>query len=548
MNYMKKIFIKIKNNPIYIILFLTILSSIPILISLGNYACHDLVFHFTRIKLIKDEILMGNIFSKMYHNALYGFGYGSALFYPDIFLYIPAITSCLGVSLANSYKIFVILINFFSILSIFYSVNNMTKNKNMGYVASIIYALASYRLVDVYIRCAIGEALTFIFVPLIIYGLYIIMYEDYKKIHVLILSMTGIVYSHLISAFIMFFIISIICVINYKHFLREKKRILYLLLSAIITVLLCCFFVLPLLEQLIDRDFYIYPNDYLGTLSDNAVPLYKTILEIDIKDNSTKWSPFGIGIIFAYIMYLKIKNFTKENINSYENKLFIIGVILLLMSTKLFPWSIFNETILSIQFPWRLYTFVTVLLTIVGSVVLVNRFGENMKLLMISLVIINLLPLAQCCYQYFIYPEISSNQFKYELKTIGENDYLPEEINPEELSYIVGKKYNLDVKDGKDFLIINYNKENNPNKYIEVPYIYYLGYTAEYDNQELEIFKTNNGLVGIKTNNIDNGEIKVYYKNTKITNISLILTFIGIIILVGYKLKIYKDNVDKNSL
>lgn len=535
---MKKLYNKIKNKPIYFIIFLTLITSIPLFISLGIVSLDDFTFHYTRISYIKDELQMGNIFSKMYHTSLYNFGYGSGLFYPDLFLYIPALLNLVGISLVNSYKIFIILINFFSILSMYYSVNKMTKNNNMASIASIIYALCSYRLVDIYIRCAIGEALIFIFLPLIIYGIYLIIYDDYKKIHILILGMTGLIYSHLLSSFLTVILLLVLVLINYKRFLKEKKRIIYLLISTLITLLLTSYYILPLIEQLIDRNFYIYSYTGIGTLSDRAVPFYKSILELPL--NNEPWIPLGIGCIFVYIAYLKFKRFDKENLKRFENKLFIMGLILLFMSTNLFPWFIFNNIPLSIQFPWRLYAFSITLLIIVGSVVLVNKYNKKINDLKKYLVLIMLIPLLYCISQYLSQDKIYDNFLGEPMYSNGLFDYLPKEIDPNNLSNIINKDYKLDINRKKDYLIVNYKKDDKKEEFIEVPYLYYLGYKAEYKNKELELFKTNNGLVGIKTDTINNGKIKVYYEHTSITKVSFILSLIGIISLIIYIIKYKK--------
>lgn len=539
---MKNLYNIIKNKPIYFIIFLTLITSIPLFISLGIVSLDDFPFHYTRISYIKDELLMGNIFSKMYHTSLYNFGYGSGLFYPDLFLYIPALLNLIGISLVNSYKIFIILINFFSILSMYYSVKKMTKNNNMASIASIIYALCSYRLVDIYIRCAIGEALIFIFLPLIIYGIYLIIYDDFKKIHILILGMTGLIYSHLLSSFLTVILLLILVLLNYKRFLKDKKRIIYLLISTLITLLLTSYYILPLIEQLIDRNFYIYSYPTLGTLTDRAVPFYKTILELPLKNEP--WIPMGIGTIFVYITYLKFKKYDKENIKRFENKLFIIGLILLFMSTNLFPWFIFNDMPLSIQFPWRLYAFSTTLLTIVGSIVLVNKYSKKIDLLKKYLIIIMLIPLLYTTAQYLSQDKIFKNFLGEPMYSNGLFDYLPKEIEPNNLANIINKDYNLDINKKEDFLIVNYKKEDNENNYIEVPYLYYLGYKAEYKNKELKVFKTNNGLVGINTKDINNGKIKVYYEHTNITKISLVLSIVGVIMLVIYIVKNNKKALD----
>ena len=145
------------------------------------------------------------------------------------------------------------------------------------------------------------------------------------------------------------------------------------------------------------------------------------------------------------------------------------------------------------------------------------------------------IPLLYITFQYFSSDKIYNNFLGEPMYALGLYDYLPKEIEPNNLVNIINKDYNLDIEKNDDYLIINYKKEENENNYIEVPYIYYLGYKAEYNSSDLEVFKTNNGLLGIKTNNIKDGKIKVYYEHTNVTKISLILSIIGIIVIICYK-------------
>lgn len=546
---MNKVVNYIKNKPIFFILFLTLISSIPLFLNNNLVSFDDFLYHFERIRLIKEELDMGNIFSKMYHNYLNGFGYGSGLFYPDIFLYIPAFFLKFGLSEILSYKLFVILINLFSILSIYYCIKNMIKKEEIAKIGSIIYAISSYRLVDIYIRCALGEALSFIFLPLVIYGIYLLIYDDYKKIYVLILGMSGLIYSHLLSSFITILLLFIIVLINYKRFLKEKKRIIYLLLSTIITLAITSYYVFPMLEQLIDRNFYIYSVDSLGTLSDRAVPFYKSILAIPY-NNSNYWIPLGIGVIYIYIIYLYFKEYKTEknkiNLFDFDKILFILGIILLFMSTNLFPWFIFNNISLSIQFPWRLYAFVSLFLIISGSILLYKKYHKNIYLKK-YLLLLNVIPLLYCSVQYLLFNHNDINKFQA-TSFIGLGDYLPKEININNLNIILNNDYNLNIDKKEDYMIINYNKENDNIDIIEVPYIYYLGYKAKYNNKELKVIKTNNGLVGINVKNVNKGKIKVYYDNTKLTDIFLLVSLLGILFTIIYIIK-NKSNqiIEKNK-
>ena len=48
----------------------------------------------------------------------------------------------------------------------------LTKNKLIATLIAILYMLMPYHLTDMYIRNAIGEFLSYIFVPLVFLGLY----------------------------------------------------------------------------------------------------------------------------------------------------------------------------------------------------------------------------------------------------------------------------------------------------------------------------------------------------------------------------------------
>ena len=54
----------------------------------------------------------------------------------------------------------------------YWFVSRLTKNKNIGTLAAIIYILMPYHLNDMYIRNALGEFLSYIFIPLVFLGLY----------------------------------------------------------------------------------------------------------------------------------------------------------------------------------------------------------------------------------------------------------------------------------------------------------------------------------------------------------------------------------------
>lgn len=65
--------------------------------------------------------------------------------------------------------------------------------------ASVLYTLSAYRVMDVYTRVAVGEAMAMAFFPLFIVGLYEALFGDAKCWRMLALSACGIFLSHMLS-------------------------------------------------------------------------------------------------------------------------------------------------------------------------------------------------------------------------------------------------------------------------------------------------------------------------------------------------------------
>ena len=66
----------------------------------------------------------------------------------------------------------------------YWFVSRLTKSKEVGVLAAILYMLMPYHLNDMYIRNALGEFLSYIFIPLVFLGLYKIFQKE-KGIYIL---------------------------------------------------------------------------------------------------------------------------------------------------------------------------------------------------------------------------------------------------------------------------------------------------------------------------------------------------------------------------
>ena len=522
-----------KKNTMIFILILTLLASIPVFIFPGIKKGDDIYFHLSRISAISDNI-KNHRFIGVYSEYFNGYGYANGLFYPDLFLYIPAILKTLGMNIINSYKVFLILINFLSIFSIYITIKGISKNKYASILGSIIYAFAPYRLVDIYERAALGEALAFIFIPLIIYGIYEIIYKDKQKFYILTLGMTGLILSHIVSTYIMGIVLFILCLINIKKLLKEN-RIIYLIISALITLLLTSYFILPMLEQMKSQTFYYSntPNITEFQLSKRTVPIYLLFLGIpNLRKAILKkyWVPSGIGIIFVYLIYKKIK--TKKT-TDFINHTYRISIIFLLLTAIKPFWDIeiIKKILYPIQFPWRLYMVPTLLLTISGSI-LISK--EESKKTIRNLFLISMISLISMFVICIIPPRIKQIE-EYDASYA---EYLPKEINKEYIknrNIIITSNNEVEhsfTKKGTE-MQIEY-KQDSEDTYLELPLIYYKGYKAYDKKTEMETFKTENGLLAIKINNKKAGTINVSYKGTTLARITKITSLVSLTIFTFY--------------
>ena len=69
---------------------LGLFSSYPLYTFYLQYG-HDLLFHLFRIDGIADGLQSGQFPVRLYGNDLNGYGYGVSMFYPELFLYVPAL-------------------------------------------------------------------------------------------------------------------------------------------------------------------------------------------------------------------------------------------------------------------------------------------------------------------------------------------------------------------------------------------------------------------------------------------------------------------------
>ena len=328
---------------------------------------HDLEYHLLRIESLKDEIIKGIPFLRV--NTLFfgNAGYASSMFYPDFLLYIPALLRVVGVSINASYHLFVALMILLCYLSGYFCVRGITGSKYAGTVAAVLLTLCQYHLDDIYVRSAVGEYTAFIFVPIVIYGLYNLLCEDFNRPYLLAAGYVGVLLCHT-STFVMCLLLGFAAFVIYaKQIFGNKKIVKTLIITIIIAMAVSSFYWLPLLEQFISSTFYV--SIPWMKPEDEAVSFYSIF--------SQKFPSLGSIVVFMCIprIFIRKSDDNRNNVK-FVDCMLIAGIMFTLLSCDMLPWGRLGKYLSFIQFPWRFFIMGSVLFSMSSGVIFKEIISE----------------------------------------------------------------------------------------------------------------------------------------------------------------------------
>lgn len=544
---------------ISVVLFVVCLIGIPLLNSKLNIYYDDGIQHIARAlgteEAFKENFWFPNIISSFSN----GYGYSWNLFYGPLSVYGICLINLIINNFMISYKIFVFVCMFLSGFCMYKFAKEISGNSDVGILASILYMTFPYHLTDLYTRNALGEYVSFIFIPLVFLGLYRLFFTEKKTYH-LALGAIGLILTHNLSTVITALFAMFYVIYNLEKF-KDKKILKKLLVNCLFIILITSFYWIPLVQTRLLSNYQVYELGMMSTsekTADNGLEFDQ--LFVTMNDGSFV---FELGPHILIMVALSIMTFRvmRPEFKGQYSVFLISGLLCVWMATKYFPWRYLPEEFSVIQFPWRMLMPAAFFLSLVCAInmyAIIKKFNFKDVIVISTISILYILAFSSVLVFYAEKPltninelnlgEFSGKEFEV-VAGCGKGEYLPVKAY-ENRFYIASREQGMYVLEGK--AIIEKENKNGSNytadvktldaeyTIFELPYIYYPGYRITLDSIELENYETENGFLGFVLRKEESGKIEVKYTGTTIMKFSM---FISINSLIGLILILNADKI-----
>lgn len=558
---MHKIKELLKNEKYYSVIFILIASifvCLPLMSKNIDMTYDDGIQHIARLMGTYQSLQEGQ--TNIMSNFCNGFGYSWNIFYSPLTAFLPLIFKILGFSFTVCIKLFMFLVVFLSGYFMYLFTKKITKNNNMAIIAGILYIFAPYRLTDMYIRNALPELTSFVFLPLVFLGIYNIFNEEENKKYLLAIGAIGLILTHTVITMYIAIIALIYVLIDIKK-LKDKNILKVLIINILLILVITSFFWVPLLEHKFSANYEVFKPGRMErteVLISYKLDFYRLFFT---KTNDYMFYNIGlitlIGLLLTPVAFKKVKDEPYYKLYIF---MLVTGIVLAIMTLKIFPFEHMPSILKMIQFTFRLLEFTSFLFAFVSAINIVTVCKINLRELIILLVALMILTIPyknhirtlETFDENILWPSVPVTQETGRVHSgLASFEYLPSKAF-ENRKYIETRTQNAIVMNENSSTIIESQVKNGTKmsfnvKYvleeteIELPYIYYLGYdvTLKTANEKIKLqtFETNNGFIGIKLPILEEGKIEVKYTGTWLMNIANFVSVIGICILIGIILK-----------
>ena len=439
----------------------------------GVYDGHDLFFHLNRIEGIANGLRNGQFPVRIHSSTLLGYGYAAPEFYPELFLYFPALLRNLGVSLCACVRVFEACIHLATAVSCYLCVRGMMNSRRVG-----------------------------------------------------------VCMSHLLSTMFCVLFCAIAALASAGKLLARKRRILAVLAAAGITALCALWFFVPMMQYTADgisTSVVLNSSEYVHRPGSFLVGFAG-----DVKADAPEDFAYTIGVVPGLALligcalllarrYAAGRAEMKTENDRLALGLLALGALALGLSTDFFPWRTlcsirkpFSTFFMQNQFPWRFVGMAVPMLSAAAAWGYL-REEKDAKTGMAALI-------ALCV----VFSGYTMQTMVQRLPELEKETYTDTRIGQFEYTYPCTEKTALKVGDVRTSQpgvcsVLSYEKRGTEltatvqlegeAAYIELPLLYYPGYRAEIDGQAQTVARGTNNMVRVYgLSSGESGTVHVWYQ------------------------------------
>ncbi len=422
-------------------------------------------------------------------------------------------------------NVFSVALNIGAALSIYVAAKRLFEKRWAATGASILYTLASYRVVNVFTRIAFGEALAMVFLPLFLVNLYDVVCGDARRWKGLALSAACIFCSHMITTLFCAVLAAGFCLLHIRKIILQK-RLLPLVKAVLVCLLLCLYRIGPLVMYSMQG---LGADDLFRNITEFSVELGQVLLmnagTITRETNNPQIMEFSVEIGLplmigaALALYAVLQKEERGKSEWAALKLVAGGALMTIAATDFFPWGavslLTQGQVGYIQFTWRLLILATPMLALAGGYGLCEFGGKRQDaaaVAALSMAVICVMPIFSSEIQNPIYVEkgVIISPF------MGRS--FPEYTYSDTTDFLAIRKRPVEI-DG-DAEMADYEKRSTTitaqvsaraESRITFPLFDYDGFRATVDGREIAVERGSNNRVSVVLPAGTSGALKIWF-------------------------------------
>lgn len=550
MNILKRFF------PYILIFVLSIFSFSPI-VTPGFFPIHDDT-QVTRVFEMTNALRDGMFPVRWSENLGFGFGYPIFNFYAPFAYYVGAIFNLIISDSLIATKLMMIVGIVIAAFSMFILSRKFFGEKG-GILSAILYLYAPYHALNIYVRGDVAEFYAYAFIPLVFYGLYMIYKENLFR-YVIITSVTFclVIISHNLTALMIApFVFLFALVLGVKN----RKTILFITLSLILSFMLSAFYFIPTLLEMSYtnvlsqvgggadfRDHFVCLNQLWTSQWGFGGSAKGCIdgLSYMVGKTHILFSLMALILPLSFLVYKKVKLDIKDKEIIFFIILFLafslFSLFLMLEVSKTF-WEALKPMAF-FQYPWRFLTILSFTTSFIsgGLIWAISKFLKGYYLLVFTVVVVAMAIIFNL--KFFVPQTINSKTVEdytsyekeaWDISKIS-SEYMPRGFDkPKQVSEIA----NINSIKAQGVKVLSNEKKTNNVSYklfldkesnIIFPLAYFPAWKAKINDSEVNLVENKKGI--LLTVPKGNSTIHFYYKSTPIELLANLITIAGIFSLI----------------